>query len=77
LHYLSQYLSLAFLLSLEILRCVVVSKVFSKKRNFLVKKNSAAPGLDGRRFAAVLAPFLPPICRRFAAVLLAVAASEE
>jgi hypothetical protein len=29
---------------LKILRCVVVSKVFSKKRNFLARKNSIAMG---------------------------------
>jgi hypothetical protein len=42
---------------LEILRCVVVLKVFSKKRNFLVLKNSIAKD-NQKPFVLILQPSL-------------------
>jgi hypothetical protein len=43
---------------LEIRRCVVVLKVFSKKRNFLARKNSMA--MDNQKpFVLILQPSQP------------------
>jgi hypothetical protein len=45
---------------LEILRRVVVLKVFSKKRNFLARKNSIAHA-NQKPFVLILQPSLPNV----------------